>query len=142
MKETFGERFEDCLPTKFLSLMEVLKVVSSSLFTEVKFLTKDFFRARKACRMKIFSSCGANLRADLLLKSSPFSAHAVPQSVIDTVLAELRTADKDPTLAFGKKSFPKTQVGTKGQERKNTSGGGRGKGKGKSSDPKPSTSGQ
>jgi len=105
------------------------------------------------------------------MKFSPFSALLSQQSVVDTVLAELRTADKNPTLASGKKTFPKTQVASKGQKRKNTGGGGRtaksfrkeqdggkvdqeskggkrrkhggkGKGKRKSCDPKPSTSGQ
>ena len=89
MKEAFRESFENCLPTKFSSILEVLKVLLSSLFTEVKFRTEDFFRARKACRMKVFAFCGANLRADLLLKSSPFSALLFQQSVVDIVLAEL-----------------------------------------------------
>jgi len=105
-KETFGEKFEDCIPAKFSSLTEVLKVLSSSLFTEVKFRMEDFFRARKACRMRVFSSCRANLRADLV-KFSPFSALLFQQSVVDIVLAELQTEDKDPSLAFEKRPFPK-----------------------------------
>jgi len=171
MKETFGGKFGDSVPSEFTNLSEVPRVLGSSLCTEVKNKTEDFFRARKACRVKVFSSCGANLSANLLMKASPFSILLFQQSVVDTVLAELRSADKDPTVAFGKKSFPKNQVGSKRQKRKNTGGGsrqnksfrkeqdggkadqeskggrrcklgGKGKGKGKSSKPKPSTSSQ
>jgi len=170
MQETFGNKFGEDIPTDFTNLIEVLKVLVAALFTELKTRTEDFFRARKACRVRSFISCGSNLRADLLLKSSPFSVLLFQQSVVDTILAELRTADKDPGVAFGKKSVPKPQSGAKGRKRKGKGDGGqanksfrkeqepgananqgakggksrkrgKGKGKGKSSDPKPSTSG-
>jgi len=51
-------------------------------------------------------ACASNLRADLLLKLPPFSALLFEQGVVDTILAELRTADKDSSVAFGKKSVP------------------------------------
>jgi len=124
MKETFGKKFSESVPSDFTSLSEVLRVLGASLFREVKMRTEDFFRARKACRVKVFSSFGTNLRADLLMKSFPFSVLAFLQSVVDTVLAELRSADKDPTVAFGRKSFLKSQVGSKGQKRKKMGGGG------------------
>jgi len=171
MKETFKKRFGDEVPTEFAGLAEVLKVLAASLFSEVKSQTEDFFRARKACRTRAFVSCCSKLRADLLLKSSSFSVLLFQQSVINTILAELRTADKDPATAFGKKFVPKGQAGSKGQKRKRKGDGGRakksfqkeqkqggnaiqgskggrhhkrGKGKGseKSSNPKPSTSSQ
>jgi len=124
MEETFGNKFGEEIPTEFTSLAEILKVLFASLFTEIKTCTEDFFRARKACRVKSFTSCGFNLKADLLLKSSPFSVLLFQQSVVDTILAELRSADKDPVMAFGKKSVPKGQAGSKGQKRKRKGNGG------------------
>ena len=171
MGGVFSDKFGDEVPIEFTGLSEVLKVLISSLFAEVKTRTEDFFKARKACRARAFVSCPSHLRADLLLKSSPFSVLLFQQSVVDTVLAELRTADKDPATAFGKKFIPKGQAGSKGQKRKKKGDGGRakkafhkdkqqggnasqgdkggrnrkrgvGKGKDKSAEPKPSTSSQ
>jgi len=107
LEETYEKRFGDGASTEFVSHIEVLRVLVAFLFSEVKTRTEDFFRARKARRNKVFVSCAANLRADHLLKSSPFSVLLFQQSVVDTILAELRTADKDPGLAFGKSLFPK-----------------------------------
>jgi len=109
MEETFRKRCGDEGPTEFAGLAEVLKVLAASLFSEVKSWTKDFFRARKDCRTRVFVSCSSNLRVDLLLKFYPFSVLLFQQSVVDTIVAELRTADKDPATVFGKKFVPKGQ---------------------------------
>jgi len=72
------------------------------LLTEVRLKTEQIFKTRKACPDKVFTACSPNSRAYLLLKSFPFLALLFEQSVIDTILAKLRTADKDLGLAFGK----------------------------------------
>lgn len=72
--------FGDEVLTVFVSHIEVFKVLISSLFMEVKLETKDLFKVKKACHDKVFTSCATNLRADLLLKSSPFSVLLFQQS--------------------------------------------------------------
>jgi len=66
-----------------------LAVLAASLLSSVKDRTEEFFKARKACRDRVFMGCSVNLRADLLLKSSPFSTQLFKQSVVDTILSEL-----------------------------------------------------
>jgi len=94
------------IPDIFVDHLESTKGIVSSLFTNFKYRTENFFKARKACRDKNFMSCPNNLRTDLLLKSSPFFILLFEQGVINTLLTELRTADKDLQRGFGKKSFP------------------------------------
>lgn len=50
----------------FSDHLDSSKVLTSSLFTEFKVRVEDFFKARKACCEKVFSSCLNNLRADHL----------------------------------------------------------------------------
>jgi len=87
------------------------------LFAEVTNLIEDFFKARKAWRDKVFSACPSNLRADLLLRSSPLSPLLLEQSGVDTILTQLRTADQDLGAAFGKKAY--TEKPLPGKSNKN-----------------------
>jgi len=106
LEASYEEKFLAEIPAKFVDHIEALRVLTSLLLTEVRLRTEEFFKTRKACPGKVFTACSSNFRADLLLKSTPFSALLFEQSVVDTILAELRTADKDPGSAFGKKPFP------------------------------------
>ena len=113
------QNFPQGLSALFVANMDSLKVLTTSWLSEVKHRTEDFFRARQACREKVFASCALNLRSDLLLRSSPFSVQLFDQGVVDTILAELRTADKEVSAAFAKKSFTaRGQSTPRGQKRK------------------------
>jgi len=103
-KSSLSAQFGDNIPSAFVGHFKSLNILESSLLSSVRDRTEEFFKARKACREKVFAGCTANLRADLLLKSSPFSSQLFEQGVVDTILSELRTADKDPGSAFGKRS--------------------------------------
>ncbi|EJW94879.1 hypothetical protein EVA_17013, partial [gut metagenome] len=96
LKSSLSTQFGENIPSAFVDHFKALNVLESSLLSSVRDRTEDFFKARKACRDKVFTVCSANLRADLLLKSSPFSTQLFEQCVVDTILSELRTADKDP----------------------------------------------
>jgi len=100
------EKYGKEIPYDFCDHIEATRVIGSFLFVEVKNWTEDFFRTRKACSNKVFTSCASNQRADMLRKFSPFSALLFEQGVIDTILVELRTEEKVPGMAFGKKSVP------------------------------------
>jgi len=64
-----------------------------------------------------------SLGAVLLLKSSPFSDLLFEQSVVDTIMADLRTVVKNPGQAFGKKSDPhKSLPGSGSRKRKRKAG--------------------
>jgi len=106
LKTSLTVQFGDNIPSTFVDHCNSLSVLAASLLSSVKDRTQEFFKARKACRDRVFTGCSANLRADLLLKSSPFSAQLFEQSVVDTILSKLQTADKDPGSAFGKHAAP------------------------------------
>jgi len=101
-KTSLTVQFGNNIPSTFMDHRNSLAVLAASLLSSVKDRTEEFFKARKACRDRIFTGCSANLCADLLLKSFPFSTQLFEQSVVDTILSELRTAHKAPGSAFGK----------------------------------------
>jgi len=63
LEASYKDKFLTEIPADFVNHIEASRVLSSSLLTEVRLRTEEFFKTRKACHDKVFTACSLNLRA-------------------------------------------------------------------------------